>query len=131
MPKTRNTISTNNAPAAIGPYSQGITFGDLVFTAGQIPVNPASGKIEVDSVAEQTGQALKNLLAVLEAGGSDLNHVLKVTVFMTDLGCFAEMNEVYGRFFTDAPPARSAFQVSALPLGSKVEIEAIAARSNE
>ena len=128
MPTTRKVVATKKAPSAIGPYSQGIASCELVFTAGQVPVDPETGKIDADTVEGQTHQALKNLRAVLEAGGSDLSHVLKVTVFMTDLGKFGEMNEVYGQYFTNEPPARSAVEVSALPLGAQVEIECIALR---
>ena len=123
----RKTIKTKDAPAAIGPYSQGLAFqGELVYSAGQIPLDPASGKMLNDSIEEATERALLNLQAVLEAAGSSIASVVKTTVFMTDLGEFTRMNEVYGRFFTDNPPARSAVQVSALPLGARIEIEAVA-----
>jgi len=123
----RKTIKTKDAPAAIGPYSQGLAFqGELVYSAGQIPLDPASGKMLNDSIEEATERALLNLQAVLEAAGSSIASVVKTTVFMTDLSEFSRMNEVYGRFFTDNPPARSAVQVSALPLGARIEIEAVA-----
>jgi len=128
MPTTRKVVATDKAPSAIGPYSQGIASCELVFTAGQIPVDPATGKIDAETVESQTHQALKNLRAVLQAGGSDLDNVLKVTVFMTDLGKFGEMNAVYGQYFNNEPPARSAVEVSALPLGAQVEIECVALR---
>ncbi len=123
----RKTIQTKNAPAAIGPYSQGLVFqGELLYTAGQIPLDPASGKLLNDSIEEATERVMYNLQAILQAAGSSLANVVKTTVFMTDLGEFSRMNEVYGRFFKDEPPARSAVQVSALPLGARIEIEAVA-----
>lgn len=126
MSTTRQRISTERAPKAVGPYSQGIRAGELVFTAGQIPINPATGTIEAVTIEEQTRQALENVRAVLEAAGSGLERVVKTTVFMTDLKEFQAMNGVYATFFPNDPPARSAFQVVALPLGAKVEIECIA-----
>jgi len=126
MSTTRDRISTDRAPKAVGPYSQGIRAGELVFTAGQIPINPASGSIEADTIEDQTRQALENVRAVLEAAGSGLDRVVKTTVFMTDLKEFQAMNGVYATFFPVDPPARSAFQVVALPLGAKVEIECVA-----
>ncbi len=126
MSTTRQRISTERAPKAVGPYSQGIRAGELVFTAGQIPINPATGTIEAVTIEEQTRQALENVRAVLEAAGSGLERVVKTTVFMTDLKEFQAMNGVYATFFPNDPPARSAFQVVALPLGAKVEIECVA-----
>ena len=126
MAQTRLVISTDNAPAAVGPYSQGICAGNLVFTAGQIPLDPATGKMVEGTIEVQTRRVLENLKAVVEAGGSSLARVVKVTVFMVDLGDFARMNAVYGEFFQDEPPARSAFQVGALPLGAAIEMEAVA-----
>jgi 2-iminobutanoate/2-iminopropanoate deaminase len=123
---TRTVIATGNAPRAIGPYSQGIASGEgLVFTAGQIPLIPATGVLAVGDIKVQTRQALENVRAILEAGGSGLSAVVKTTVFMTDLSEFSAMNEVYAEFFRDAPPARSTVQVSRLPRDVKVEIEAI------
>ncbi|MFH1680456.1 MAG: RidA family protein [Candidatus Eisenbacteria bacterium] len=122
----RRPVRTKEAPAAVGPYSQAIRSGRLLFTAGQIPLDPVGGGIVGSSVAEQTEQVLRNLKAVLEEGGSGLDRVLKTTVFLTDLSAFDEMNRVYARFFGDPPPARSAVQVGALPKGALVEIEAIA-----
>lgn len=124
MPK--EIISTNNAPAAVGPYSQAIRTGDMVFTAGQIPLDPTTGKMLEDDITIQTEQVLKNLTAVLEAAGTNLGNVVKCTVFLQDMGEFAAMNAVYAQFFTENPPARSAVQAAALPLGARVEIEAIA-----
>jgi 2-iminobutanoate/2-iminopropanoate deaminase len=128
MAQVRQIVSTENAPAAVGPYSQGIATDGLVFTAGQIPINPATGKVEAESIEDQTRQALENLEAVLRASGSGLDRAVKLTVFMTDLGQFQQMNGVYAEFFPENPPARSAFQVVALPLGVQIEIEAIALR---
>ncbi len=122
----RIRIETKNAPAAVGPYSQAIRTGDLLFTAGQIPLDPASGEISGGTVAEQTEQAIRNLEAVLVAGGSRLDRVVKTTVFLTDFSAFGEMNEVYRRFFPDPAPARSSVEVAGLPLGALVEIEAVA-----
>jgi 2-iminobutanoate/2-iminopropanoate deaminase len=123
----REIISTVKAPQAIGPYSQAVKAkGTFLFTAGQIPLDPATGDIVGKTAAEQTEQALKNLQAVLEAGGSDLAHVVKVTVFLQNMNDFASVNEVYARFFSENPPARSAFQVGALPKGAFIEIECVA-----
>lgn len=120
-------IATSNAPQAIGPYSQGKRVGDFVFTAGQVAIDPKMpGKLIAGGIKEQTEQVLKNLSGVLEAGGSRLSSVVKTTVFMTDLSEFAAMNEVYAKHFTQDAPARSTVQVAALPLGARVEIEAIA-----
>ena len=123
----RNVVFTDNAPGAVGPYSQAIRIGDLVFTAGQVPVDPSTGSIDATSIEDQTRQALENVRAVLEAAGSGLERAVKMTVFMTDLGNFAAMNGVYAEFFPTDPPARSAVQVAALPLGAQIEIEAVAA----
>ena len=124
----KEVIATENAPAAIGPYSQGIRLQDLVFTAGQIAIDPSTGKLVSGGVKAQTRQVLKNLSAILEAAGSSLDHVLKTTVFLTDIRTYSDVNAVYAEFFTGDCPARSAIQVAALPLGASVEIEAIAAR---
>jgi len=122
----RTAITTTKAPAAVGPYSQAVRIGGLVFTAGQIPLDPATGTMVSKSIEAQTRQVLSNVSAVLEAAGSGLDRLVKMTVFMTDLGQFAEMNAVYAEFFPDAPPARSAVEVSALPLGAMIEMEAVA-----
>ena len=119
-------VSTKHAPAALGPYSQAIRTDNMVFTAGQIALDPATGKMLEDDITIQTEQVLKNLTAVLEAAGTNLANVVKCTVFLQDMGEFAAMNAVYAQFFTENPPARSAVQVAALPLGARVEIEAIA-----
>ncbi len=124
----RTRISTSDAPAAIGPYSQAIAAGDLLFCSGQIPLDPATGELSADDVRVQTRRALENLSALLRAGGSSLGDVVKTTVFLVNMGDFAEMNEVYGEFFATEPPARSTVAVAALPRGARVEVEAIAVR---
>lgn len=124
----RTRISTQDAPAAIGPYSQAIALGDLIFCSGQVALDPASGELTGDDVRAQTRRALENLSGVLRAAGSSLADVVKTTVFLVDMGEYAAMNEVYGEFFSSEPPARSAIAVAALPRGARVEIEAIAAR---
>lgn len=129
MPLTREIIATPNAPAAIGPYSQGVQIGDLIYTAGQIPLVPETGKLIEGGIEEQTRQVLQNLAHVLEAAGSSLAHVVKTTIFVTNLGDFAAINKVYGTFFGDNPPARSTVQVAALPLGANVEIEVVAIKA--
>ncbi len=122
----RKLIQTDKAPAAVGPYSQGAKTEDLLFTAGQIPLDPGTGIMVEGGIEEQTRQALRNLQAVLEAGGAGLDSVMKCTVFLQDMGEFAVMNKIYTEFFPDSPPARSAIEVAALPLGARVEIEAVA-----
>jgi 2-iminobutanoate/2-iminopropanoate deaminase len=122
----KQIIATEKAPAAVGPYSQGVQTGDLVFTAGQLGIVPGTKEFAGTTIEEQTRQALENLKAVLEAGGSCLKHVLKTTVFLQDIGEFTRMNGVYAEFFPENPPGRSAVQVAALPLGGRVEIEAVA-----
>ena len=124
----KKIITTNNAPAPIGPYSQAIALGDLIFCSGQVALDPASGELTGDDVRAQTRRALENLSGVLRAAGSSLADVVKTTVFLVDMGDYAAMNEVYGEFFSSEPPARSAIAVAALPRGARVEIEAIAAR---
>jgi 2-iminobutanoate/2-iminopropanoate deaminase len=127
---SRQSIHTENAPAPVGgaPYSQAIVSGDLVFASGQVPLDPVTNTLVGGGVGEQTEQVLRNLQAVLEAAGSGLDRALKTTVFLTDLGSFGAMNEVYGRHLTPPYPARSTFEVSALPAGASVEIECIAVR---
>lgn len=122
----RETIATDSAPAAVGPYSQAIKAGHFVFTAGQIGLDPAVGKLVVGGVAAQAERALQNLAAVLEAAGSGLDKVVKTTVFLQDMADYGMVNEVYARFLGGSPPARSAVAVAALPLGALVEIEAVA-----
>ncbi len=120
-------VETDEAPAAVGAYSQGTVTDDLVFTAGQIPLTP-DGEMVDGTVAEQTERALENVAAVLKAGGSSLEDAVKVTVFLEDIDDFDEMNDVYETFFDDGPPARSAVEVGNVPKGAAVEIEAVGAR---
>lgn len=122
----KQVVSTDKSPAAIGPYSQGTRTAALVYTSGQLGVIPGTKQFAGDDIESQTRQALENLKAVLEAGGSCLEHVLKTTVFLADMGEFARMNGVYAGFFSVTPPARSTVQVAALPMGARVEIEAVA-----
>jgi 2-iminobutanoate/2-iminopropanoate deaminase len=123
----RQIINTDAAPAAIGPYAQANRVGDLLFTSGQIPLDPATGEIVGADIEEQTERALSNLKAVVEAGGAAMSDVIKTTVFLKDMNDFAAMNEVYARYFTgDALPSRSAVAVASLPKGALVEIEAVA-----
>lgn len=124
----REAVSTDKAPAAVGPYSQAVKAGDFVFTAGQLGLVPETKEFAGPDVESQTRQALENLDAVLEVGGSCLQHVVKTTVFLADMAEFARMNAVYAEFFPEEPPARSAVQAAALPLGGRVEIEAVAQR---
>lgn len=122
------SVETASAPAPIGPYSQAVVHGSLVFASGQIPIDPATGTLIEGGVEAQTERVIRNLRAVLEAAGSDLDRVLKTTVYVTDLSLFARVNEVYARYFGSAPsPARATVEVAALPLGASVEIDAIAA----
>lgn len=120
-----NTIHTNNAPEAIGPYSQAVAVGNLIYTSGQIPINPKTGNVEAVGISEQTEQVCKNLKAVLEAAGSSLEKAVKTTCFLNDIGDFTQFNEVYAKYFTNKP-ARSCVEVSALPKGVLVEVEVIA-----
>lgn len=122
----KDTIATESAPAAVGPYSQAIRVGNMLYTSGQIALVPSSMKIEATNVTDQTEQVLTNLKIVLEAGGSSLENVIKTTVFLADIGSYGEMNAVYSKYFDAGKPARSAVAVDALPLGALVEIEAIA-----
>ncbi len=123
-------ISTPNAPAAIGPYSQAIDLGDKVITSGIIPVVPATGEIAGDTVEEQTEQALTNLKNLLEDAGSSIEHVVKTTVFISDMNDFGKINEIYAKYFTGMLPARSCVEVARLPKDVKLEIEAIAIKKN-
>jgi 2-iminobutanoate/2-iminopropanoate deaminase len=128
MSSSRTVVSTDKAPAAIGPYSAGIAADALVFASGTLGIDPASGEFAPGGIEGQTRQALRNLEQVLLAGGASLATVVKTTVFMQDLSKFASMNAVYAEFFPDSPPARSTVQVAALPKEAAVEIEAIALR---
>ena len=127
----REIISTDKAPRAIGPYSQAVRAGGFVFASGQIPIDPATGEFVAGGVAEQTDQVLRNVSAVLEAAGTRLDRVVKTTVFLADMNDFIAMNEVYGRFFGEQPPARATVQAARLPRDAKVEIEAIAMLNDE
>ena len=121
----KKAILSNEAPAAIGPYSQAITAGGMIYVSGMLGIDPASGALK-ETVAEQAEQALKNLSAVLKEAGTDTGSVVKTTVFLTDMGAFAAVNEIYARYFSAPFPSRSCVQVSALPKGGLFEIEAIA-----
>ena len=123
-----NIIHTEKAPAAIGPYSQAVQAGNLLFVSGQIPIDPATGAFAGDDIVTQTRQSLNNVRAILEAAGYSLSDVVKTTVLMADMADFAAMNGVYAEFFTENCPARAAFAVKELPRGAKVEIEAIACK---
>lgn len=119
-------VSTANAPGAIGPYSQAIKLGNLVFTAGQIPLDPATGQVVDGDIKAQTERVMKNVSAILDEAGSSISKVLKTTCYLTDLGDFAAFNEVYARYMGSNRPARSTVQVAALPAGALVEVETIA-----
>jgi 2-iminobutanoate/2-iminopropanoate deaminase len=125
----KKVISTPHAPAAIGPYSQAIDTGSLVFVSGQIPIVPETGKLLEGDIRMQTEQVMKNMGAILEAAGLNYSDVVRCTCFLADMDDFKAMNEVYGAYFTSEPPARAAFQVARLPLGAKIEIDAIAVRT--
>jgi 2-iminobutanoate/2-iminopropanoate deaminase len=122
----KDTIQTEQAPRAIGPYSQAIKAGGFLFASGQIPIDPETGQFVAGGIAEQTEQVLKNLSAVLQAAGSSLERVVKTTVFLADMDEFARMNEIYGKFFAVNPPARATVEAARLPRDARVEIEAIA-----
>ena len=122
----KTVISRTNAPAAIGPYSQAIRVGNIIFTSGQIPIDPATGAFVEGGIKEQTRQSLLNVKAILNEAGTTMDHVIKTTVFMADMNDFAEMNSVYSEFFDTPYPARSAVAVKTLPKGALVEIEVIA-----
>jgi 2-iminobutanoate/2-iminopropanoate deaminase len=127
---TKKIIATDKAPAAVGPYSQGVQVGNLIFTAGQGGLDPATGRLVEGGIEAQTQQTLENLSAILRAAGSSLFQAVKTTVFLQDIADFQTMNRVYAQFFGDQPPARSTVQVAALPLGALVEIEAVAVVEN-
>ena len=122
----KKQVSTVEAPAAIGPYSQAIVCGNMLYASGQIPINPRTGNIESDDISEQAHRVFKNIGAVLAAKGLDFSSVVKTTVFLTDLGDFNTVNEIYGGYFTEPYPARSCVQVAKLPRGAKIEVEIIA-----
>ena len=122
----KKIISTKNAPGAIGPYSQAVKIGNMIYTSGQIPLDPQTSEL-VEDIKKATRQCLENLKAILESEGADMPNIIKTTVFLKDMNDFIDMNEVYAEYFQENPPARSTVQVAALPKGSVVEIEAIAA----
>ncbi len=126
MTSNKTIIATKNAPAAIGPYSQATTNGQLIFTAGQIAIDPKTGTIVPGNIEAQTHQAIRNIEEILRVIDIDLEAVMKTTVFMTNLADFTHMNKVYEQYFDNNPPARSAVEVAALPLGAQIEIECIA-----
>jgi 2-iminobutanoate/2-iminopropanoate deaminase len=126
----KKIISTSEAPAAIGPYSQAVCSGNFLFCSGQIPLDPKSGQIVSGDIATQTRRVLDNVGAVLKAEGLTFESIVKTTIFLTDLGDFQTVNETYGSYFKQQPPARSTVQVSALPKGAKVEIEVVAVANN-
>lgn len=122
-------VSTTNAPEAVGPYSQAISANGLVFCSGQIPLDPATGELIQGSIADQTRRCMQSLSAVLEAAGSSLIHLVKVTVYLADIADYAEFNSAYGEFVGAEPPARAAFAVAALPKGARIEVECVALAS--
>ena len=119
-------ITTKQAPAAIGPYSQAVQGGGTIYVSGQLPIDPSSGAFPGDGIRAQTRQSLRNIRSILEAAGTDMGHVVKTTVLLQDIADFAAMNDVYAEFFEEPFPARAAFQAAALPKGALVEIEAVA-----
>jgi 2-iminobutanoate/2-iminopropanoate deaminase len=123
---TKSVVSTDRAPRAIGPYSQAIVSGDLLFVSGQIPLVPETSELRQGSIEEQTRQVLDNLSAILAAAGGSLDDIVKTTIYLADLGDFTAVNGVYGTYFQERPPARATVQVAALPLGAAIEIDAIA-----
>jgi len=124
----KKVINTPDAPKAIGSYSQAIEAGNTLYISGQVPINPATGKIEATTIIEQTEQVMKNIAAILKAAGYGLENVVKSTCLLSDISNFAAMNEVYGKYYTQDPPARAAFAVKDLPLGALIEIETIAVK---
>lgn len=123
-----NSVTTENAPKAIGPYSQAIEVGEMIYLSGQIAIDPRTENIEGKTIEEQTAQVLRNLTAVLEAGGSDVSHVVRTTVYLTDISEFQAFNKAYESVFGSARPARSTVQVAKLPRDAKIEIDAIAVK---
>lgn len=124
----RKIINSDLAPAAIGPYSQGVITEQFVFTSGQIPIDPAQGKIVAETIEEQAEQVMKNIKAILAESGVGMDRIVKTTCFLADLNDFAAFNAVYGKYFPENPPARSCFAVAALPMGAKLEVECIAVK---
>jgi 2-iminobutanoate/2-iminopropanoate deaminase len=127
MPANREPVTAPNAPEAIGPYVHAVRAGDLLFCSGQIPLDPRSGELVGATAADQAGRCLENLAAVCQAAGTSLGEAVRVTIYMTDMGEFASVNEVYGSFFESSPPARVAIGVAALPKGAQVEMDAVVA----
>jgi 2-iminobutanoate/2-iminopropanoate deaminase len=127
----KKIISTAEAPAALGPYSQAVRVGSTIYCAGQIPLDPKTGQIVSQDISDQTRRVLDNITAVLRSEGLSFENIVKATIFLTDLGDFQTVNEIYGSYFDDEPPARSTVQVAALPKGARVEIEVIAVAGNE
>ena len=121
-----NVINTQNAPAAIGPYSQATEFNGIIYVSGQLPIDPATGKLVEGDIKAMTRQSMNNIKAILEAAGSDLDKILKTTVLVKDLGSFGDVNAAYGEFFPGQAPARACFEVAGLPKGAMIEIEAVA-----
>lgn len=121
----REIIATSKAPAAVGAYSQAVKYDGLIFVSGQLPINVETGEMSTGSIAEQTTIIMNNMQEIARAGGSDLSRALKITIFLTDLGDFNEVNQAYAKFFEKDPPARCCFEVSALPKGSSIEVDAI------
>ena len=122
---TKEVIRIKDAPEAIGTYSQGMRVGNLIYTSGQIPIDPQTGNLKTDDIKEEIRQVLSNLDAVLKEGGGCLKYAVKLTVFVTNLSYFSEVNEIFKEYFPEKPPARSLVQVSALPMGARIEIEAV------
>ncbi len=123
---SKKQIATSQAPAALGPYSQGISVGNLIFISGQLPIDTTTGALLEGSIGDQTALVMQHIKAIAEQAGASLENIVKTTIFLTDLNNFQEVNTVYGSFFNEAPPARATIQVAALPLGASVEIEAVA-----
>jgi 2-iminobutanoate/2-iminopropanoate deaminase len=123
----KKIVSTKNAPQAIGPYSQATIHGDVIYVSGQLPINPATGELFQGDISAQTTLVLQNIAAIVEAAGSNMEHMLKTTILLTDLSHFAQVNDAYAKFFPSNPPARACYQVAALPKGADIEIEAICA----
>ena len=126
----KRIIKTDQAPAAIGPYSQAIRIGDFLYTSGQIALDPLSGEFLSGEIEQETERTMQNIIAILEADGLSLDNVIKTTVYLSDLRCFVRMNKVYEKYFSENKPARACVQVAALPMGAKVEIDAIATSSS-
>jgi len=124
----KKIILTKNAPAPIGPYNQAVQFGNMLFISGQIPIDPATGNMVQTNIQTETTQVMNNLLAILSEAGMDFSHVIKTSIFLTDMGQFATVNEVYGSYFKENAPARETIQVSALPKGANVEISMVAGK---